>query len=395
MKLFGINIILLIVLIAGCGDKMPLPSVINSPESFGANDTSYVRLNPDWTASSMGYFPDNPMRPVDITIGVDSYIFIADENNDRILTVDQSGDLITHKGLNRIFPVEHPLGIDIDPKLNLLIVNGTNKIYIWNQFINNYGIEAVAIDTTENGEFNFTNDAGIIDSVLGVLPFYIDENENSSFQDVAFGPSGDYTVFVTDNANCRILKLNLAFTAVVDLGTRYIDLLQTRYFPLFSGIYAENIAECGSGAGTVDNPQSITCDQNGNIYFTQLGGNFLVQKLNKVGNTFTPGYELYKDPIMDLNRFLGPQDLALGKDDAIFVLDTGDSGKVSKFFNKGPKAGQLANLGKKGLVNARFLNPTGIAVSDDEVVYITNTDENKIERFQYSVSEDDIPQEPL
>jgi hypothetical protein len=387
LRFLGNVFLLILFFIAGCGEKIPLPSVMNSPESFGANDTSYIHLEPDWTAPSMGYFPQNRMKPVDITIGDDGYIFIADQNNDRIITVTKSGELATHQKLDRIFPVDNPIGIDINSKLNLLIVNGTNKIYVWNQFLNISGIRAVAFDTTESGEFNFSSNATLIDSVLSIYPFYIDEDENASFQGVAFGPVEENTVFVTDKTNNRILQLVIYISGVVDVGAYY--------FPLYSGYYIGNVAEYGSGAGTVDNPRGITCDKAGNIYFTQLGGNFLVQKLTQIGNNYSAAYTLYEDPIMDLNRFLGPQDLALGGDDAIFVLDAADDGKVSKFFNKGSKAGREANLGKKGLVEARFNNPMGIAVSDDEVVYITNTENSTIERFQHSIANNDIPQEPL
>jgi len=366
---------------------MPLPSVMSSPESFGANDTSYIHLEPDWTASSMGYIPQNPMKPVDITIGDDGYIFIADENNDRIITVTKSGALATHQNLNQIYPVVNPIGIDIDSKLNLLIVNGTNTIFVWNQFINLTGVKSVASDTMTSGEPIFTTNAFILDSVLSVHPFYIDEDENASFQGVAFGPEEDNTVYVTDKANNRILKLALSISGIVDIGRHAI--------PIFKGSYLENIAEYGSGAGTVDNPRSITCDENGNIYFTQLSGNFMVQKLKRIGESYIPTYTLYEDPIMDLNRFFGPQDLALGEDNAIFVLDTADDGKVTKYYNRGSRAGRLANLGKKGLVDARFNNPMGITVSDEEVVYITNTDNSSIERYQHSIAESDIPQEPL
>ncbi|HEX9974708.1 MAG TPA: hypothetical protein VGD14_21770, partial [bacterium] len=58
--------IFLIIAIFGCGEKMPLPSVKSSPESFGANDTSYIRLNNIWDAPAIGYSPANPMTPVDI-----------------------------------------------------------------------------------------------------------------------------------------------------------------------------------------------------------------------------------------------------------------------------------------------------------------------------------------
>jgi hypothetical protein len=329
------------------------------------------------------------MTPVDIAIGEDNYIFIADRENNRILTVTQSGQLVTHQNLDQIEPVESPLGIDINSKLNLLIVNGTNKVYVWNQYINNFGVESVATDTTESGELDFSTDVSLIDSIMGIHPFYTDEDESASFQGIAWGPSDDNTVFITDKANNRILKLNVFFSGVVDLHNN------PYYHPIFSGIYSENIAEFGSGAGTVDNPRGITCDDDGSVYFTQLGGNFFVQKLKKQGNSFIPAYTLYEDPIMDLNRFLGPLNLALGANDAIFVVDAADSGRVSKFFNRGSKAGRLADLGKKGLVEARFNNPMGIAVSYDEVVYIANTDNHCIERFQFSISDDDLPQEPL
>ncbi len=381
-------VLILLITIIGCGEKMPLPPVVGSPDSFGANDTSYIHLEPDWNAATMGYTPANPMTPVDIAIGEDSYIFIADQQNDRIIAVTESGALVTSQNMDKISPIESPLAIDIDAKLNLLIVNGTNKIYVWNQFINIAGVVAVAFDTTKTGELNFSSSFSVIDSVLGIHPFYIDENENASFQGVSFGPTKDNTVFVTDKTDNRILKLNIEISGVVELSRGYL-------YPIFQGIYEEDIATFGSGAGTVDNPRRITCDDDGNIYFTQLGGNFFVQKLNKEGNNFTAAYTLYEDPLMDLNRFLGPMDITLGENDAIFVIDTADSGRVSKFFNRGNFAGRPANLGKKGLVEARFNHPMGIAISDEEVVYIANTNDHRIERFQYSVSEDDLPQEPL
>ena len=290
---------------------------------------------------------------------------------------------MTTNNMSKISPIENPVSIDIDAKLNLLIVNGTNTVYVWNQFLNVTGIDTVTFDG-----INFTTDQAVLDSILDVHPFYIDANENASFQGVAFGPAADSTVFITDQADNRILKLKILVGAAVGLLDR------DYFFPVFQGVYEKDIASYGSGAGTVDTPGQITCDDDGNVYFTQLGGNFLVQKLRYNGSTYSAAYELYVDPIMDLNRFMGPQDIALGLNDAIFVLDTADSGRVSKFFNRGDYAGRPANLGKKGLVDARFNLPMGIAISSTEVVYIANTDDHRIERYQYSVSEDDLPQEP-
>jgi hypothetical protein len=378
-------VILLFIAIFGCGQKMPLPSVKSSPESFGANDTSYIRLNLVWDAAAIGYSPANQMTPVDIAIGDDGYIFVADSANDQVVTLSAAGFTVTSQNLNKISPVPKPKAIDIDAKLNLLIVNGTNTIYVWNQYLNNIGVDSVLVDVINGHTLKFSGNQALIDSVLEIQKFYTDEKENSSFQGIAFGPSSDSTVFVTDSGNNRILELKLRFNGVVKLKNRYMH-------PTFAGFYSRDIATYGSGAGTVDNPRGITVDENGSIYFTQLGGNFSVQKLVKEGASYVSKYTLYQDPIMDLNRFAGPCDITLDANDAIFVLDT-QIGKVYKFFNKGEQAGRLANLGKTGLVDAVFNQPLGIAISNDNIIYVADTRNHRIERFQLSVSENDLPVE--
>jgi len=367
---------------------MVLPSVQRSIDSFGANDTSYIHSNPDWTAGSMGYSPANPFTPVDIAIGDDEYIFIADSANNKIITVSKSGLLVTHQNLNTIGPINSPIGIDMNSKLNLLMVNGSDTIYCWHQYFNNIGIDSVivGIDSTDSS-FVFSGDPSLIDSISGIYPFYVDTSGviPASFQGIAFGPADDNTIFVTDNANNRIIKLEMVFSTGALLKNEYL-------LPVFTGIYQEDIATFGSGAGTVDNPRGITTDSEGNVYFTQLGGNFFVQKLVLQGGQYVSDYELYVDPIMDLGRFGQTTDIAIGLEDAIFVVER-DSGRVSKFHNKGIQAGKVADLGRKGLVEARFSLPRGVDVSKDEIVYITNTGMNKIERYQYSISDQDLPGE--
>jgi len=378
-------LVALFIILNGCGQKMPLPGVQSSPESFGANDTSYIHLNPIWDATTIGYNPAKSMTPVDIAIGDDGYLFVADSANNCILTISQSGQLVTHQNLGEIKPINGPIALDIDSKLNLLTVNGTNTIYVWNQYLNNIGVDSLLIDIKYESKLIFSADPNKIDSILAIHPFYVDANEQSSFQGVAFGPAKENTLFVTDKANNRILKLNLTLSGIVKLKNGQLH-------PTIRGVYEKDIATYGSGAGTVDNPRGITADDDGNLYFTQLGGNFFVQKLKKQGDKYISGYTLYDDPIMDLEQFIAPHDVAIGKNDAIFVLDTGD-GKVYKFLNRGNKAGDKASLGNKGLAQAIFNRPFGIAISDEEMVYIADTGNHRIERYQFSVSEGDLPVE--
>lgn len=384
-KILSIVITALAILIS-CGDKMPLPPVQYTPESFGANDTSYVHLIPDWDVASIGYESSSPMTLVDMTIGIDDYIFAADSANNRIIALNKSGSIERKHNLDMIFPIEAPSGIDIDTKLNLLIVNNTNKIYVWNQYFNIVGVDSILLFTEEYPNGYYSYNAAKIDSLLGICVFYEDEDETAQFNSIAFGPKEDNLVYVTDKVNNRIVELGLVATGVVKLKNGYSH-------RIFTGVYVQNIAEEGSGAGTVDTPKGITCDADGAVYFTQLGGNFLVQKLDKQGSSFSPAFTLYEDEIMDLQRFKGPFDIALGPDNDIFVIDTPDSGRVSKFFNHGVFSGSQADLGKEGLSLARFNQPRSIAISDDGVVYIANTFNHRIERYRYTISDDDLPEE--
>jgi len=249
--------------------------------------------------------------------------------------------------------------------------------------INNI-LDSLRAGNVPSTDLIFSNDETFLDSISNIHPYFVDDEITSIFQSITFGPSDDNSVFVTDKGNDRILKLKLVFSGLLVLKNG--NPLLT-----FRAIHDKNIATYGSGAGTVDNPRGITSDNDGNVYFTQLGGNFLVQKLEEQGDQYISSYTLYEDPIMDLNRFIGPFDIALGESDAIFVVDTGDSGRVSKFHNLGSFSGRVADLGRKGLVEARFDRPRAIAISSEEIIYVANTEKNRIERYQYSVSDQGLP----
>jgi hypothetical protein len=93
---------------------------------------------------------------------------------------------------------------------------------------------------------------------------------------------------------------------------------------------------------------------------------------------------------MDLGRFKSPYDLALDDVNNIFVVDA-EQQRVFKFFNSGPYAGDLADLGEKGLATATFADPRGI-IAAENIVYVLESGQNRIRRFQYSVSDEDLPE---
>jgi hypothetical protein len=395
-----------LVFACGCEEtKMPLPSPKSISSSFGANDTSYVELFPLWNRAFLGIALE---APGDLTIGADGTLFLADEGASKIYALSKSGQIITGSGLDGLNAVTAPRGLAMDSKLNLLIVNGTNQLFVWNQYLNRVRIDSVAdsgvfFDREKNEHITLTfaelrqrvaaggsipqlrhylfhSDPERIAAARAIYPVYQDPQTAAQFNGVAAGKYGEETVYLTESNFDRIVQLIL----IPDMALKGVD--RTVLFH-YTAELLNTVAVYGSGSGTVDDPWAITSDGDENIYFSQLGGNFRVQKLS--AGTFAPRYVLYQHAIMDLNRFSAPYDVALDGSDNIFVMD-GGTGTVSKYANAGAKAGQLLSLGQKGLAQVQFNEGRGLMVSDD-VVFVVERGAKCIRRFQYSVSESDLP----
>lgn len=403
-RLIIIPIVMLVFIFACEQDKFPLPVPKTTSTTFGASDTSYIELNPIWDAANLGYsFSD----PYDIIMGPDGIIFVADEGNDRVVAMSRAGHVLTHSNLDKI-RVPHPRGIAIDSKLNVLVTNGSDTLYCWNQYLNYIAIDSVAeqaviydaasgdtvhltfqqiADLVASGQpvpqirgLIFKSDPELVQEVRAVYPIYVDEDAGAQYNGVAAGPFGSEIIYVTESAIDKIIRLHL-YPIMAVKTTDGIVLFHYRAY------LEKNVATFGSGAGTVDDPMGITTDSDGNLYFTQLGGNFKVQKLSSLD--YSPVYILYKHPIMDLNRFTAPYDISLDDAGDIFVMDTGAK-RVFKFDNTGSGAGNVIDLGNKGLAIEEFNNGRGIMVQEN-VVYVVESGRNRIRRFQYSISESDIP----
>ncbi|MBN1541520.1 hypothetical protein JW992_05200 [candidate division KSB1 bacterium] len=393
-------------LVVGCSqEKYPLPSPQNASTSFGANDTSYIELFPMWDSAQLGVQLE---YPVDIVSGPDGLIFVADEGNDRIVVLTKAGQVQSEGKFARLARVARPRALAIDSKLNLMIANGSDTLYCWNQYLNTVDIDSVAesavfIDTESGnpvtltwaeliqrlaaGEefpplvrYNFEKNDALVEQARQPYPLYVDARRDASFNGVAAGSYGSEQLYISDGNLDRIISL-------IIVPQRLFRTRQGSIVMHYRALYTGDIATFGTGAGTVDDPRAMTADQRDNIYFTQLSGNFLVQKLR--APQFEPQYILYQHDIMDLERFVRPFDLALDDANDIFVMDTG-AGQVFKFHNSGSQAGQVSSLGDRGLSTARFEDARGIMVSG-QVVYVVESGKNRIRRFQYSVSEDDLP----
>ena len=401
---------LLILFLSGAGcdfQKLPLPAQKMPVTSFGANDTTYIEVRPVWNSASLGV---ELVHPTDIIAGPDGYLWVANSGKQEVLAFKKSGERLTEHGFDAVKPIPDITAITIDSKLNIIAANGSNTLYIWNEYLNIAGVQAVAFkgvfrrsggdtvqfsvektvallqqppDTLTFERYLFTESPEAVNRVLRPRVFYQSPRASLRYYGVAAGKFGSGEIYASETFEHRITRFKLVPYARVRLASG-------KELFVYSGRYDRNVVTYGSGAGTVDTPRGIYVDKFGDLYLTQLGGNFLVQKL-KAG-TFLSEYELHKHPIMDLHRFVQPVDITTDDRNDIFVVDRGLH-KVFKFKNSSPGAGTEVDLGKSGLAVATFEDPRGILVVDD-VVYVVDAGRNEIRRFKISVSQTDVPVEP-
>ena len=438
---YFILFILIYLFVINCEyTPISMPNSNDSTKLFSTGEIKYIAMNPSW---------DNFSKPLDIFISIDDYIFIADSGKNQITVLNKTGDIILKdqsgndfsalSNLNNISPI----GLCVDSKLNVFFVDRSNTVYVWNQFINNCsnneGNDSIAVAITyrnpeTSDEIRITNfldsyaldytgyiivnveyeyNQAKMDSILGVHVFYKDYDKTSSeFVSIAASPLGSDNFYITDNYHQNIQNISFARSS-------YIKLADGTTLWQHQGYLNGLVATAGTGAGTINDPKGICTDDGGNIYYTQTGVNFGLHKISKssdISLEWNSAFTLGKNPIMDLNRFNAPCDVAVDNNGNIFVLNSGDN-EVQEFDNNGNF------VRKAGLREAQFeitvidtittesgieyiprdtiiteyyndiLNkPKGIFV-DDGVIYIVDTGNKNIKRFKLSSDLDiEIPE---
>ena len=136
-----------LILVYGCIEKMPLPATINADVEFAAGDTTYLIMNPIWD-SSYGF-----SAPVEISIAPDGHIFIADSAARAVFVLKQDGAVLSefdelrnlHNNTGEPFA---PIDVDVDQKMNIFMIDGSRRVYRWNQLWRQNEIKEVMTEAT-------------------------------------------------------------------------------------------------------------------------------------------------------------------------------------------------------------------------------------------------------
>ncbi|MFQ6678087.1 MAG: hypothetical protein ACE5D0_07160 [Fidelibacterota bacterium] len=432
-KIKAIFIALIIVLFFACVDKMQLPDSLDTNTEFSAGDTTFILVQPIWD-ESMGL-----QSPLEISVAQDGHVFVADTSANSILVFSQDGE-----PLSNFTDLQHleikPIDVDIDQKMNIYFIDGSEKIYVWNQYINDVGIDEMAI----SGSF-YNEDAGsvtidalseewviylenndwvlegvtwgmpenVIDSLLAPHIFYDGTNPTHSFNDIYYesGLSSFSGLSATRDKNNYIYALDFTHDRIVRIDlhkTHLIKLKNGEKIWVHRGEFESSISEFGTGAGTVNNPLGIDVDYNGNIYYAQTGDYFSVHKIRPLtSGTYTTYPSVFQqgvNDIMDLFRFSNPNDIAVDNKQFVYVSNTEEQ-EIQVFNSDGQfflKAGvetmiidttiyifngtdtvsvdTFMTVEEKGLL----VEPQGITVDSRGIIYICDTPTGRILRYRLS-----------
>ena len=422
MRVYYIQLILFLFLFS-CTERFTIPSDIGSQDSgeFGAGDTVFLELKPLWN-SSYGF-----NQPEEISVAQDGRIFVADKGNNSIIVLDQDGDrpagfesLISLKDeeANSISPID----VDIDKKMNIFFIDGSQKIFNWNQYWNEVGINKImvratfvhvetGVDTTANYGtdiwFSLLNDTDwgileremdtdqvLIDSLMQPHLFYDGRDEMNVYLDTYYqsdssqftgltAPADDENmIFATDNYGgqnnqYRIIQVDFKRSLILELKSG--DLVWA-----YTGQFGGTVKGFGTGAGTVNQPLSIDVDYQGNLYYTQVGNYFPVHMIypNLSGDfaVYTSGFQPEADDIMDPLWFTNALDIALDNNRNMYVVD--DSNRDITVFTSYGDYFKKAGYDQDSL--QLMVEPCAVAVDQRGILYVCDRGNSSIYRYQLS-----------
>ncbi|MDZ7401925.1 MAG: hypothetical protein ONB37_17340 [candidate division KSB1 bacterium] len=351
-----ISLFLIIMLSAvayfSCGQKYPLPPAPTDQNVLpGVSDTTYIQQYPNWEPGT-GY---DFAYPTDILLGNEPFIYVADSAHDRIVMLDLAGNIVGYSQ-----PIPGPVALSQDGRLNLIIVNNTNRIYKINLFAAHHNIGAAPVrkvyEDVDHPNRRFSAVAAWHGSESGSAYleqwYYVTVN----------GPEK------RDNAIYYFAPKN--------------DSMDQLIGPI-------NMEPNGTGMFSAANPSGITITKFFNFatnffdfIFVQTGQNFYkVQWIT----TNVYGFAIKLDPsvsrtdIFAPNKFDRPEDVTIDEQGNIYVVDAGLH-RLLKFNSSGV---ERHSFGAFGNGEKQFHRPMGVAYFN-KTVYVADTGNHRILRFKLS-----------
>jgi sugar lactone lactonase YvrE len=151
-----------------------------------------------------------------------------------------------------------------------------------------------------------------------------------------------------------------------------------------TGTYITQWGGAGTAPGQFElytGPYGVATDSSGNVFVSDPG-NFRIQKFNSIGTYITLWPSYTPTPGTGNGQFNSPAGIAIDISNNIYVADSGNY-RIQKFDSLN---NYITQWGSKGTGNGQFGNalataPYGVAVDSSGNVYVVDTDNYRIEKF--------------
>ncbi|OCA88249.1 6-bladed beta-propeller [Bacillus sp. FJAT-27225] len=259
-------------------------------------------------------FGDSLAKPMDVTKS-NSFIFVTDTNNKRIVVYDLAGSPLYKFGEegNKPGQFRFPYGISADNKGNIFVAdlyNGNISIF------------------DEKGKF---------------IKYFAEQSVKDKK--------------ITSPAGLRIINEKVYVTDIQQNKVMVFDL---------QGKLLQEIGKPGTGEGEFMAPNAVTADKEGNVYVVDTG-NQRVQAFDKDGK-FVRVINGTKNGQGE-SYFVNPRGIGIDSRGYVYVVSN-LTHIVYGFTKEGEQVFQFGSMGEG---NGQFQLPNGLFLDDDDNVLITDT----------------------
>ena len=348
-------------LMAGCNeDKFDL-STLPTGGSAVVGETTYVQLNPPWLGFN---------QPQGVIVGNESFVYVADTENDRVVMLDLSGRIV---GISQ--PIRRPIAIAQDRRLQLLV--------------------CAQLDTLLPGQIAPTSFGALYRLDLPSAGHLI---AAATPQRIFFEPSDStrrYTGVATLYDNSYYLTRVGPKNELSRVDRDIAVLLFGKNDVLISPV-TQNFSPDGTGLLSIHQITGIATMPTGRsveYVFTQTETSpgaimplYKVQWIRLITEGQTTNYVSKFYPSVDgdidllrINRFSRPSGVALDPSSILFVTDAA----LDSVFRFNARGVEQYSFGGTGSGDKQLRSPSGIAYFD-KTLFVADRGNNRIVRFKLS-----------
>jgi streptogramin lyase len=264
-----------------------------------------------------------------------------------------------------------PMGVAFNYVGDIYVIDNFNnrvqKFYSNDRFITTFGSIGSSSDEFNCPEiiaFDSRGNFYITDSMNARIKKYY---SNNTF-DTAWGSSGNGPGKFTLTTGLAIDSSNNIY--VTDRSNNSIQKFNS------TGNFITMWGSSGINNGQFSDPWRVAVDSFGNVYVADRGNN-RVQKFDCNGNFITKWGSFGSNAGQFKGYFNYPIGIAVDKWDNVYVADTGNN-RVQKFDCNG---NFITMWGSTGRGNGQFVLPGDVAVDSMGIVYVADTGNDRIQKF--------------